>query len=63
MNNIPDRDITGKCVGECRNTVYEGELNRQKEINASSVDYAKPTRSVPWAKNRNEAPGYLGGHV
>ncbi len=63
MKTLPERDITGKCVGECRNTVHEGEVNRQKEINASSVHYEEPYRSVSWANNRNEAPGMFGGHI
>lgn len=62
MTYIPSRDITGTCVGECRNLVREGELKRQKEI--SSHEYsAESSPSVPWAHNRTEQPGFYGGHV
>ena len=63
MTNMPSRDITGECVGECRDTVREGDERRQSEINASGVEYPEPTRSVDHASSRNEAPGFLGGHV
>jgi hypothetical protein len=63
MKNIPTRDITGKCEGECRDLVREGEEKRQSEIKASGLDYPEPSSSVPDAFSRNEAPGFLGGHV
>lgn len=63
MAHIPSRDITGRCEGECRNLVHEGEVERQAEI--SSVEYSNGTGSpsVSQANSRNEAPGFLGGHV
>jgi len=63
MTNIPSRDITGECVGECRDTVREADERRQSEINASGVPDPEPTRSVDSARSRNEAPGFLGDHV
>ncbi len=62
MKHIPSRDITGKCEGECRNLVREGETRRQKEISAHSYSGGS-SPSVPWAENRNEQPGFFGGHV
>ena len=63
MKNIPTRDITGKCEGECRDLVREGEEKRQSEIKASDLDYSPSSSSVPGAFSRNEAPGSMGGHV
>lgn len=62
MKHMPSRDITGKCEGECRNTVREAEVKRQREIGA--VEYSHGSSpSVSWARSRNEQPGFLGGHV
>jgi hypothetical protein len=63
MNNMPSRDTTGECAGECRNTVREGEVRRQDEIEASGIPYPESTRSVSQAFSRNEAPGSWGGRV
>lgn len=63
MQNIPSRDITGECAGECRNLVREGEERRQAEINVSGVEYPESTQSVNHAFSRNAAPGFYGGHV
>ncbi|MDY0219596.1 MAG: hypothetical protein RBR67_00460 [Desulfobacterium sp.] len=57
------RDITGKCEGECENIVRQAEERRQGEINSSGVSYSGPSKSVPWARSRNEQPGVWGGHV
>jgi len=62
-NDMPMRDITGECEGECRNRVREGELRRQKEINLSAVEEIGAFPSVKGAFTRNEPPGFLGGHV
>jgi hypothetical protein len=35
MKKIPSRDTTGKCRGECRDRVKEGEVERQAAINGS----------------------------
>jgi hypothetical protein len=64
--DIPDilkRDITGECVGECRDRVKEGEIQRQREINLSSVEDIKSYPSRKPAFVRNEPPGLYGGHV
>jgi hypothetical protein len=45
MKKMPSRDITGKCVGECRDRVREGEEDRQKEI--ASQSHKTPTPSKP----------------
>ena len=39
MKTIPRRDITGKCEGECRDRVKEGEKERQAQIKKAA---AKP---------------------
>ena len=63
MTDMLKRDITGKCEGECRDRVSEGEAERQAELNKSGPDYAGETSSVPWANSRSEQPGVYGGHV
>lgn len=62
MKQIPSRDITGYCDGECKNLVREGELKRQKEISSYAYSHESSV-SLPWAKHRNEQPGFFGGHV
>ena len=39
MNKMPSRDITGRCQGECRDRVREGEVDRQSKINAAVKKY------------------------
>ena len=63
MEHMPSRDITGNCEGECKNIVREADEKRQLEMGAEPYSNSGPSFSVPWAKSRNEAPGYLGGHV
>lgn len=64
MKNMPTRDITGKCEGECRDRVFEGERERQNTINASSKAYDAPAeRSPSWTSSRNDPPGAMGGRV
>ncbi len=63
MTDIPSRDITGQCEGECRNLVFEGEARRQAEINAVAYSMTSAGPSVAHASSRNEPPGFLGGHV
>jgi hypothetical protein len=60
---MPSRDITGECMGECRNRVREGDMERQKKINLSGVEDIKSYPSVKAAYSRTEPPGYLDGHV
>ena len=64
MKNMPSRDITGNCSGECRDRVFEGESERQATINKCDVEYEAPAeRSPSWTNQRNETPGALGGRV
>ena len=64
MAKMPTRDITGKCQGECRDRVHEGEVNRQREINASAKKYNSPAeRSPSWTSKRNDPAGSMGGRV
>lgn len=62
MENMPTRDITGKCEGECRDRVMEGEEERQQEIESQPYDTPSPN-SPSWTKRRNDPPGVLGGRV
>ncbi len=63
MKNMPKRDITGECVGECRDTVREAEEKRQMEIDSITVESTRSFPSARSAFSRDEAPGYLGGHI
>lgn len=63
MTDMPKRDITGECEGECRDRVREGEEERQTDIEASSVTSPESFPKTPWAKSRNAPPGVFGGHV
>jgi hypothetical protein len=62
MKRMPTRDTTGKCKGECRNRVREGEKKRQKMIASQPYSTPCPT-SPPWAWRRNEQPEVWGGRV
>ena len=62
MKDIPTRDITGKCEGECRDRVKEGEDERQEGIEAEP--YSGPSPDSPsWTKSRKEQPAVWGGRV
>jgi len=63
MTDIPKRDITGDCEGDCNDRVREGEEERQKEIAKSGVKSADSFPNAPGADSRNEPPGSMGGHV
>ncbi len=63
MEDILKRDITGECIGECRDRVREGEEERQQDISASSVTSPEDYPTTPWARSRREQPGIYGGHV
>jgi hypothetical protein len=63
MADIPSRDITGHCEGECKDRVREGEADRQKKIAESKFKSPDSFPNAPGAKSRNEQPGWLGGHV
>lgn len=62
MKKMPTRDTTGKCKGECRDRVREGEEERQEAIKAKP--YSSPLPDSPsWTKSRKEQPGVYGGRV
>jgi hypothetical protein len=63
MKNMPQRDITGKCEGECNDRVREGEEERQHKIAKSKFSSPDSFPNAPGAKYRTEQPGFLGGHV
>jgi len=63
MTDMPTRDITGECIGECRDRVREGEEERQDEINLSGVQVPNEYPDAYWARSRSEQPGVWGGHV
>jgi len=53
MANMPTRDITGKCEGECRDRVFEGEKERQSDIKSSGKKYDSPAETSPsWTSKR-----------
>ena len=64
METMPSRDTNGNCIGECRDRVMEGELERQEAINRSGKSYDEPAeRSPVWTSERNDPPGAMGGRV
>lgn len=64
MKKMPSRDISGKCRGECRDRVFEGEKERQQSIDKTSVRYSSPSEKSPsWASGRKDPPGSMGGRV
>jgi len=64
MAHIPSRDITGHCdEGECRNLVREADESRQSCLESVAYSMGDSSPSISRACSRNEAPGFLGGHV
>jgi hypothetical protein len=64
MAEIPKRDITGKCEGECEDRVAKMEKEQQKQMDVEGMPGSTAeTPSIDHAKNRDNAPGELGGHV
>jgi hypothetical protein len=63
MSDMPKRDITGNCEGDCKDRVREGKEDRQKEIAKSKFKSADSFPNAPGASSRNDPPGWLGGHV
>ena len=52
---MPTRDTTGVCEGECRDRVREGEEERERQI--KQEPYSTPASNSPaWAWRRNEPP-------
>ena len=64
MKKMPSRDTSGKCTGECRDRVFEGETERQNTINNKKVSYTSPSEKSPsWSSSRSDPPGSMGGRV
>ena len=63
MNEMPKRDTTGDCEGECRDRVKEGEKERQSKMKGEGVEAPESYPNAPGAKKRNDPPGSMGGHV
>ena len=63
MSDILRRDIDGKCVGECRDRVREGEEERQVSLESANVSTPDSYPNAPGANRRNNPPGEMGGHV
>ncbi len=64
MSDMPKRDTTGKCEGECKDQVTEMKEDHQKKIEREGMEGSTAeTPSVEGAKSRDNAPGDLGGHV
>jgi hypothetical protein len=62
MKKMPTRDTSGKCRGECRDRVREGEEQRQKSI--ASQPYSEPSPKSPsWTRKRSDQPGVWGGRI
>lgn len=60
---MPKRDITGDCEGECRDRVKEGEDKRQAAIKSDTVEAPESYPKAPGAGKRNDPPGSMGGKV
>ncbi len=63
MTDIPKRDITGECEGECRDRVNESNQERQVQMKKMKTKSPSSYPSVPGASDRNEPPGFFGGHA
>ena len=47
---MPNRDVTGKCEGECNDRVGEGEAERQIEVKKAGVKSPPNYPNVPNAE-------------
>ncbi len=64
MADMPKRDITGECEGECKDRVSDMEKEQQKKMDAEGMEGSTAeTPGVEHAKDRDNPPGELGGHV
>jgi hypothetical protein len=64
MAEMPKRDTTGKCEGECMDRVAKMEKDQQEKLNETGTDYSTAeTPTVDHTNRRDNAPGNLGGHV
>ena len=64
MAEMPKRDISGNCEGQCDDRVAKMEKDQQKKIDEQGMEGSTAqTPSVDHARSRDRAPGDLGGHV
>ncbi len=64
MTDMPKRDTQGKCEGECKDQVKELQKDQQKKIDQEGMEGSTAeTPSVGKAKDRDNPPGEMGGHV
>lgn len=64
MAKMPERDITGNCEGQCDDRVARMEKDQQRKIDAMGMQRSTAeTPSVDHARNRDDTPGSMGGHV
>jgi len=64
MAEMPKRDTTGNCEGECKDQVTKMEKENQEKLNQAGMrGSTEETPTVEYAKQRDRAPGDLGGHV
>jgi len=64
MAEMPKRDTTGNCEGECKDQVGDMEKENQEKLDKAGMQGStEETPSVEQAKKRDRAPGDLGGHV
>lgn len=52
-SKMPQRDVTGKCEGECRDRVTEGTKERQVALEKEGVKAPKSYPKVPGAEKAN----------
>jgi hypothetical protein len=62
---MPERDVTGKCEGECRDRVKEGEKDRQIALEKEGItdpkNYPKAQDAEKHVNPDNPVAG-MGGH-
>ena len=58
---MPKRDITGKCEGECRDRVKEGEKERQVRLEKEGVKAAANYPKVSAAEKHDNPDNPLAG--
>ena len=64
MTDMPKRDVTGDCEGECEDRVTKMKKEQQKKLDKEGMKGStEETPKVDHAKKRNNAPGDMGGHV
>jgi hypothetical protein len=64
MTDMPKRDVTGDCEGECKDQVSELQKEQQEKLDAEGMEHSTAeTPTMVHAKKRDNAPGDLGGYV